>query len=905
MMTEQQYSAWRAQIGLTAQGKAYVDFVRDSPPSRRVQSGRGNVPCRYPSAKMGMVIQAESHTVELPFLYSLERDPEVLEYYDQPEAVRLKYKTGEGKPVGATHTPDFLVIRRNSVTWVECKPSDQLRKLAQSQPNRYIQDNDGAWSCPPGDVVAQERGFVYQIFSSDQVDQILQRNFVFLEEYFRGAGNEVAADVTDRVVRAVQGSPGIRLDQLRRDLTDISADAIHFLIAERKVYVDLSAAPLKEQQRVAVFADEAIARAYALSEHVRLAPREDVEVAVSLSPGSTVQLDGRSLKIMHVGDTAVMLQDEQGGMVDWPKDHFNGLVKAGQLIGNCAAPAVRSRQETQIQDRLATASPDHCRKANDHYTAIQPYLKKGLSHFETLEEGEGSVRSRRRWILAYQRAEEECGCGFLGLLPKPNAGNRSPRLPERLRTMMNTFIDEQYESIRNESIIQGWRRFIGVCKAATPPIDPPSRQTFTTAVRNRPKWQQTKKRQGARAAYRHEPFHWTLEHSSSRHGDRPFEICHIDHTQLDVRCVCSETGDDLGRPWLTLMIDAYSRRVVAIYLTFDAPSYRSCMACFRDCVQRWSRLPQTLVVDGGKEFQSTIFEMFLATYQITKKQRPAAKARFGCVCERMFNTTNEQLIHSLLGNTKIMKNVRQVTKSVNPEKHAVWTLEALYIALNEYCFEVYDVTQHSTLLATPRSTFAAGLERGGDRSHVLIPYTEAFRLATSPTTKKGTARVQVNTGVTINYIDYWCEEFRRPELEGTDVPVRYDPFDISIAHAFVCKRWTKCVGQYRSDLQGRSEKELRIATSEIRARKSLQSHRTASITANAIAQQLTSTQTSEAVLVQRRRDAELRKVLRVIDGGQVTEVSAPDSMPTPSPGPLDREESNELETFQLKTFGTF
>ena len=50
-----------------------------------------------------------------------------------------------------------------------------------------------------------------------------------------------------------------------------------------------------------------------------------------------------------------------------------------------------------------------------------------------------------------------------------------------------------------------------------------------------------------------------------------------------------------------------------------------------------------------------------------QKTRPPAKSRFGSVIERMFGTTNTMFIHNLKGNTLIMKDVRQVTKSVNPK----------------------------------------------------------------------------------------------------------------------------------------------------------------------------------------------------------------------------------------------
>jgi hypothetical protein len=34
-------------------------------------------------------------------------------------------------------------------------------------------------------------------------------------------------------------------------------------------------------------------------------------------------------------------------------------------------------------------------------------------------------------------------------------------------------------------------------------------------------------------------------------------------------------------PWATVLIDAMSRRILAVYLTFDEPSYRSCMMVLR------------------------------------------------------------------------------------------------------------------------------------------------------------------------------------------------------------------------------------------------------------------------------------------------------------------------------------
>ena len=71
--------------------------------------------------------------------------------------------------------------------------------------------------------------------------------------------------------------------------------------------------------------------------------------------------------------------------------------------------------------------------------------------------------------------------------------------------------------------------------------------------------------------------------STPRHGDRPCEIVHIDHTELDLELVSARTGRSLGSPWATFMTDAFSRRLLVVYLTFDPPSYRSCMMARAPC----------------------------------------------------------------------------------------------------------------------------------------------------------------------------------------------------------------------------------------------------------------------------------------------------------------------------------
>jgi hypothetical protein len=175
------------------------------------------------------------------------------------------------------------------------------------------------------------------------------------------------------------------------------------------------------------------------------------------------------------------------------------------------------------------------------------------------------------------------------------------------------------------------------------------------------------------------------------------------------------------------------------------------MMILRECVRRNARLPQIIVIDGGPEFQSTYFETLLARYECIKKTRPPAKARFGSCCERLFGTTNTRFIHNLQGNTQITRNVRQVTKSVDPRGLATWTLAELHTRLSEYLFEVYDTIEHPALGQSPREAFRTGFEATGTRPERMIPYDQEFLMATLPATPRGTAKVMPGRGVKINH----------------------------------------------------------------------------------------------------------------------------------------------------------
>jgi transposase InsO family protein len=619
--------------------------------------------------------------------------------------------------------------------------------------------------------------------------------------------------------------------------------------------------------------------------------------SVTLAIGKTVIWDGTPWRILNLGETLVVLSGDGGALSEVPRLHFENMVKNGRIVGITANSEITTHPE--ISRRLEVATEEDFRMANRRVELVRAHLRG-----ETLpQQSSVSERTLRYWTAQYRESEASCGAGYIGLLPQTaGRGNRTNRLSEQAQALLKQFIEQEYETLKQQSRVAVYAKLLKAGEEQG--IQAPSYKTFCVEVHKRATAQQTLKRQGRRAAYQRETFYWELEMTTPRHGDRPFEICHLDHTQADIELVCSETGVELGRPWVTFLLDAFSRRLLSIWLTFDPPSYRSCMMALRECVRRHCRLPQILVVDGGREFESVYFETLLARYECARKTRPSAQPRFGSVCERIFGTAGTQFFHNLVGNTQIMRNVRQVTKSVAPKTQALWTLGKLSEQLNQWAEEVYDLADHPSLGQSPRETFTRGLHQTGQRPQRLIPYMEEFLMWTRPTTKKGTAKVLAGRGVKIHNLLYWCEAFRNPQIEGTQVAVRYDPYDAGKAWASVNHRWCECHSEYYAVFQGRSEKELILATQELRARRSRHSSRF-QVNAKQLATFLQSVEAEEGLLKQRLSDREARRLVVAVESGFSSDSDHVARMEWPG-GQIDRppvavedfvEEREEYEEF--------
>jgi len=212
VLNESEFAAWCRRLRLSPEAIAVVDEVRGSQPSRRVGRHSRSVWGRFPSDKMGRTIQFESHTVELAGIWDYEHDPLVLEYYDQPPPIKLKYESASGRTLGVVHTPDFFVLRVDGLGWDEWKDEAALARLAAQAPRRYRRDGDG-WSCPPGEAVARPLGLSYRLRSDAEIDPIAYANLRFLDDY-TWTPALVADAVADVLRDLVSAQPGITVQTL-------------------------------------------------------------------------------------------------------------------------------------------------------------------------------------------------------------------------------------------------------------------------------------------------------------------------------------------------------------------------------------------------------------------------------------------------------------------------------------------------------------------------------------------------------------------------------------------------------------------------------------------------------------------------------------------------------------------
>ncbi len=850
--------------------------IRSAPPTRTPGSNWGNVAVWYPSKKMGFIVKAESHKVEFARVLQHEHDDDVLEYYDQPPSIPIEYLDKNKHLQRVIHTPDYFVFRYGSAGWEECKPEQELIRQAQQRPNRYRLDEKGRWRCPPGEAFAAKYGLFYRVWSSDEINWAAQSNWQYLEDYYQDLeGLQVPDAALETLHTIVVATPGIKLADLRFEAQGIPSDLINIAIARHDLYVDMNSYRLCEPERMPVFRDQKAALEHG---HSRESP-ENIGLEahpVVIARGSRILLDNREWCIASDGQTEIILTCDVGDPFLIPRATFETWVNSGKIVG--AEQETYSSTTDEGQERINRARAIDSATAVFRNRVIHPEDYDDDEQFATTEaRAKISEKTKRTWRQWYREAEIRYGNGLVGLIPDYSKCGRKGNL--EARKLIDEVLKIHYNTVTRKPKRGAYGAYLKLCEEEGA-ASVTQRAFYAETQRWKTVYELTVAREGTRAAYPFKNYHRPGEKTINRHGDYAWAKGHLDHLEVDLALLDSKTRKPLGKCWLTLLILAHPRRIAAFYLSFDPPSYRSCMMVLRLCVKRHNRLPSAIVVDGGPEFKSIYFEQLLALNRVRKERRPTAEPRFGSPLERLFGTAETEFIHHLLGNTQASKQSRLGTKATDPKRHAVWTLEALAEHMEQWAYEDYDTIPHPALHGqSPREAYKQSMERDGERSHKKIPYDKHFIRATYPSTRAGEAMVHPGPGVRMNYLDYWCAEMLDAEVENTKIPVRFDPFDLSTGYAYIDGKWRECKCA-DDEFVGCSERELHILAEELRQEyRKLYGREQVEVTQKKLAERRRKAD-SKQVLLQQQKNRETKAAFEVLEGKRRKQGSPDSSSPS-------------------------
>jgi putative transposase len=214
-------------------------------------------------------------------------------------------------------------------------------------------------------------------------------------------------------------------------------------------------------------------------------------------------------------------------------------------------------------------------------------------------------------------------------------------------------------------------------------------------------------------------------------------VVQIDHTPVDLILVDDLHRRPVGRPWITVAINVFSRMIAGFYVSFDPPGAIAVGLCLAHAIlpkETWlakheiatSRpvwgLMHVVHADNAKEFHSRMLQRACNNYGIHLHWRPVAHPHYGGHIERLLGTFNHD-IHALPGTTFSNPAERGTYEA---EQKAALTLSEFERWLTIYIMEIYHQRVHRALGTPPIARYTAGSFGTADRPGHGLPDRETF-----------------------------------------------------------------------------------------------------------------------------------------------------------------------------------
>lgn len=317
-----------------------------------------------------------------------------------------------------------------------------------------------------------------------------------------------------------------------------------------------------------------------------------------------------------------------------------------------------------------------------------------------------------------------------------------------------------------------------------------SHATLSDRLTRIPEHRWTKARKGYNETRKtHDPI---IDHYPEVH--RPLEVVQIDHWKADIEILSEDRLQVIGRVWITLAIDVYSRMVFGMHVGIDPPSTTTFgMAMINGMTRKdavgeryglqWDNpiggKPERLEADNAGEFTGESAKASCQHFVIRMKWRPLGQPQYGAHIERL-NGNLAQRFKDLPGATGATSSER---KELRPEMTAAFTLEDVtkhaWMIVDEYHNDV-----HAGIGMTPLERFKGYYFGPHGPKHRLPPvYVDnlQFRIHWFPLVKRTIQRY----GIRIDHLDYYSESLAwlvRNRKNYGAVEVRRHPFDVRVIY---------------------------------------------------------------------------------------------------------------------------
>lgn len=385
-----------------------------------------------------------------------------------------------------------------------------------------------------------------------------------------------------------------------------------------------------------------------------------------------------------------------------------------------------------------------------------------------------SARTVLGWVSEYVAAGEDSAI----LVPKlRQRGCRQDRLHPSARELLEKTVEEHYlkdtrpTGVSVHQLVQEAFRLNNEPLPPSERLDTPSLNAVYAVIHRIDRYTLDFSRYGKRFADRK----WAPV-GSGPVANRHNECWEIDHTRVDMVVVDDDSGEPIGRPWLTVIVDRATRMVPGMFIGFQGPRIDSVFVCLEMAIASKDKLikyhnlaapwpcegvPTTLVTDQGTEFKSRAFVDACGRLGIDIQYTPILKPWFKGRIERFIQTLTRKVFHTVPGTT--FADVFERNREQVPEKVAIATLGELRDRTIRYLAEIYHRTRHRALMGkSPLEAWDASVVQYGQR---LPPDPKRVREALA----RVYWRVPQREGLQVHHLLYEAPELaeiRRIPREG-------------------------------------------------------------------------------------------------------------------------------------------